>query len=71
MWQRIVNWRPDLLIVGIVVAAILAVVFPVSGPAAEAFSWATKIAIGLLFYLYGARLSPRRRSTVSNTGGYT
>ena len=59
MWQRIVNWRPDLLIVGIVVAAILAVVFPVSGPAAEAFSWATKIAVGLLFYLYGARLSPQ------------
>ncbi len=59
MWQRIVNWRPDPLIVGIVAAAILAIIFPASGTTAEVFSWATKIAIGFLFFLYGARLSPQ------------
>lgn len=59
MWQRIVNWRPDPLIVGIVAAAILAIIFPASGGFAVAFSWATKIAIGFLFFLYGARLSPQ------------
>ncbi|MDO5030229.1 MAG: bile acid:sodium symporter family protein [Corynebacterium sp.] len=59
MWQRIVNWRPDPLIVGIVAAAILAIIFPASGTTAEVFGWATKIAIGFLFFLYGARLSPQ------------
>lgn len=59
MWQKLVNWRPDLLVVGIVAAVILAIVFPASGAAAEGFSWATKIAIGFLFFLYGARLSPQ------------
>ena len=33
-------------------------VFPASGPAAEVLDWATKLAIGLLFFLHGARLSP-------------
>lgn len=59
MWQRLVNWRPDPLIVGIVAAAILAIVFPARDTGAEVFGWATKFAIGFLFFLYGARLSPQ------------
>lgn len=43
-----------LLIVLMVVAAS---VLPARGEAAVGFSWATKIAIGLVFFLHGARLS--------------
>jgi sodium/bile acid cotransporter 7 len=43
-----------LLIVGMVVAASVA---PARGAAAPVFDWATKIAIGLVFFLHGARLS--------------
>ena len=43
-----------LLIVGMVVAAS---VLPARGAAAPAFEWTTKIAIGLVFFLHGARLS--------------
>src|SRR6185369_2914906 len=43
-----------LLIVGMVVAASL---LPARGAAAPVFGWATKIAIGLVFFLHGARLS--------------
>ncbi|WP_084701495.1 bile acid:sodium symporter family protein [Streptacidiphilus anmyonensis] len=37
----------------------LAALFPARGGAAHAVSLATEVAIGLLFFLYGARLSPR------------
>ena len=43
-----------LLIVAMVVAASL---LPARGEAAVGFGWATKIAIGLVFFLHGARLS--------------
>ena len=43
-----------LLIVAMVVAASL---LPARGQAAAGFGWATKIAIGLVFFLHGARLS--------------
>ena len=43
-----------LLIVGMVVAASL---LPARGAAAPVFGWTTKIAIGLVFFLHGARLS--------------
>ncbi|QNG20497.1 bile acid:sodium symporter [Rhodococcus triatomae] len=36
----------------------VASIFPASGQAAVVVDWATKIAIGLLFLIYGARLSP-------------
>ena len=45
-----------LLLLGTV---LLAVVLPASGGVAEGFGWATKIAVGLIFFLYGARLSTR------------
>lgn len=47
----------DPLLVGIVVAAALAFVFPASGTFADGFAIAVKRAIALLFFLYGARLS--------------
>ncbi|MDU0479505.1 bile acid:sodium symporter family protein [Staphylococcus chromogenes] len=50
--------KPDILIVMIIIAAVLGLVAPISGQAAEWFSIATKIAIAVLFFLYGARLSP-------------
>ncbi|MGC3872649.1 bile acid:sodium symporter family protein [Halomonas sp. GXIMD04776] len=40
-------------------AVIVASVLPVHGMASEVFSLATKLAIALLFFLHGARLSPR------------
>ena len=43
-----------LLIVSMVVAASF---LPARGEAATAFGWATKVAIGLVFFLHGARLS--------------
>lgn len=38
---------------------VLASILPASGIGADILDWAVKIAIGLLFLLYGARLSPR------------
>ncbi|NLU66081.1 bile acid:sodium symporter family protein [Streptomyces sp. HNM0574] len=38
---------------------LLAVLLPASGGTADGFAWATRIAVGLLFFLYGARLSTR------------
>lgn len=38
---------------------VLAMLLPASGGVAEGFDWATKVAVGLIFFLYGARLSTR------------
>ncbi|GGO43986.1 bile acid:sodium symporter [Streptomyces daqingensis] len=38
---------------------LLAVLLPASGGAATALGWGTKAAVGLIFFLYGARLSTR------------
>lgn len=48
--------RPDPYIVGIVCAVLLAAVWPVRGVAVAPYGLATKIAVALLFFLYGARL---------------
>ncbi|RVW02366.1 bile acid:sodium symporter family protein [Rhodococcus spongiicola] len=48
----------DGFILSIAAVAILGSLFPVSGTGQTVLDWATKIAIGLLFLLYGARLSP-------------
>ena len=47
----------DPLLIGIVVAAALAFVLPARGGFADGFAVAVKLAIALLFFLYGARLS--------------
>jgi sodium/bile acid cotransporter 7 len=43
---------------GILASVLIAAVLPARGEAAQVLDWATKIAIGLLFLLYGARLKP-------------
>ncbi|MEJ5928498.1 bile acid:sodium symporter family protein [Corynebacterium sp. H128] len=57
LW-RIKKPKIDVLIVLIILAVVVAIIAPVSGRNAELFSIATSIAIALLFFLYGARLSP-------------
>lgn len=49
--------RLDPLIVLIILAVIVAIILPASGTFAVWFDYAVKIAIALLFFLYGARLS--------------
>ena len=49
--------KPDWYIILIVAMVVLASILPASGPAAPAFNLATKIAIGLVFFLHGAKLS--------------
>ncbi|WP_037612136.1 bile acid:sodium symporter family protein [Streptomyces albus] len=49
----------DPYILLLVATVVIAVLLPASGQVAEGFSWATKIAVGLIFFLYGARLSTR------------
>lgn len=51
--------KVDILIVMIIGAALLALIAPASGAFADGFSVATKWAIALLFFLYGARMSPQ------------
>ncbi|MGO1949566.1 MAG: bile acid:sodium symporter family protein [Mycobacteriaceae bacterium] len=57
--NRILGYRPDLLIILIVLGVVLALVFPARDGFANVMDWVVKIAIGLLFFLYGARLSTR------------
>lgn len=51
-----VRFRPDSYVVGILAAVALAFVLPIRGEWAERFTLLTKVAIALLFFLYGARL---------------
>lgn len=51
--------KPDPLIVLIILAVVVAIIAPARGAFAEWFSLATDIAIAVLFFLYGARLSPQ------------
>ncbi|MDV2474469.1 bile acid:sodium symporter [Rhodococcus zopfii] len=51
--------RLDPFLVGILVTVAVAAVLPAGGVVLTGFTWASKIAIGLLFFLYGARLSTR------------
>lgn len=50
---------PDPLILLILGAVVVAIFLPARGDFAQGFSLATKVAIALLFFLYGARLSPQ------------
>lgn len=51
------RFLPDKFISTLILAIVIASVFPVQGTAAYWFGLATKFAIGLLFFLHGARLS--------------
>ncbi|MEA4943074.1 MAG: bile acid:sodium symporter family protein [Propionicimonas sp.] len=48
----------DRFLLAIVGAAVLATLLPVRGVGVDVLDWATTAAIALLFFLYGARLSP-------------
>ena len=47
----------DPFIIGILITVGIASLVPADGTALTAFTWATKVAVGILFFLYGARLS--------------
>jgi len=49
--------KPDLYVVLILAMVVVASLLPATGAAATGFGWATKIGIGLVFFLHGARLS--------------
>ena len=49
----------DYFLLAIIAAAVVATFLPASGVGATALSWATKVAIFCLFFLYGARLHPK------------
>lgn len=51
--------KPDGFVLGIIGVAVLASILPATGTAENVLGWTTKFAIGLLFLIYGARLSPR------------
>jgi len=51
--------RVDPYIVALLLTVAVASLLPASGAVATGFGHATTIAIGLLFFLYGARLSTR------------
>jgi sodium/bile acid cotransporter 7 len=52
-WKKI---RIDAFLVLIILTAIVATVFPVTGSGVTVMSWAQKIAVAILFFLYGTRL---------------
>ncbi|MDJ0393584.1 bile acid:sodium symporter family protein [Rhodococcus sp. G-MC3] len=52
--------KPDGFVLGIIGVAAAASIFPATGTAETILGWVTKIAIGLLFLIYGARLSPQQ-----------
>lgn len=51
------RFLPDTFTILLVLTVVLASLLPISGEPAEWFGLATKLAIGLLFFLHGARLS--------------
>lgn len=53
------GFKPDYFLLAIIASAVLASFLPAAGVGATVLSWATKVAIFLLFFLYGARLHPR------------
>lgn len=57
--KRLLSYRPDFLIWMILLGVVLAIVLPVRGQAAQVADWVVTIAIAVLFFLYGARLSPQ------------
>jgi sodium/bile acid cotransporter 7 len=58
--------RLDAYIMAILASVVLAGLFPMSGLAAVGLGWVTKIAIGLLFFLHGARLP--REAVIAGLG---
>lgn len=55
--SRLARLLPDRFILALLGTVALASILPAQGVAAPAVAWASNIAIGLLFFLHGARLS--------------
>ncbi|EJF88832.1 bile acid:sodium symporter family protein [Bartonella tamiae] len=53
------KYLPDKFLSALILAIIIASFAPIAGTAAEWFSLLTKIFVGLLFFLHGAKLSPK------------
>jgi len=63
VWKRLTRLSRlpiDAFLLSLAAAVALAVLLPAHGGAADAVSAAAKVAIALLFFLYGARLSPQQ-----------
>jgi solute carrier family 10 (sodium/bile acid cotransporter), member 7 len=71
MLKWLTTIRFDAFLLALVTTVALAALLPAHGDAAEAVSDAAKIAIALLFFLYGARLSPQQACTVYVNGAST
>ncbi|HVY97977.1 MAG TPA: bile acid:sodium symporter family protein [Dongiaceae bacterium] len=54
---RLKSWLPDSFILALLATVAFATVLPATGRAAPVAAWASNIAIALLFFLHGARLS--------------
>ena len=55
-WLR----RVDRFLLAIVTAAVVASLLPARGAAVEALDWLIKIAVAVLFFVYGVGLSPEQ-----------
>ncbi len=62
------HYLPDPFIVGLVLTVTLASLLPCRGRAADAFGLLTNLAIGLLFFLHGAKLS--RQAIMDGIGSW-
>lgn len=60
MLKRLSALPVDAFLVALLTVVAIATVLPARGDAADVLGVVTKIAIGLLFWLYGTRLSPRQ-----------
>lgn len=60
MLRRLSAIPVDKFVLALLLTVTLAAVFPARGVGADVASAATKVAVALLFYLYGARLSPQQ-----------
>ncbi len=49
---------PDAFTLTLLAVVLIATLLPASGQVAVVFEWITNLAIALLFFLYGARMSP-------------
>lgn len=54
------RFLPDNFTLTLIATVLLATFLPVHGAGAVAFSWITHLAIGLLFFMHGAKLSPQQ-----------
>jgi solute carrier family 10 (sodium/bile acid cotransporter), member 7 len=54
--SRVKSWLPDTFILALLATVAGATILPATGRAAPVAAWASNIAIGLLFFLHGARL---------------